>query len=386
MLTDIELLARLVAFDTSGERGTAELAGFVADYLDLPGITVERRGQAGSTSTKVNLIARCGPVRDERSRGLVLAAHADVVPAGEGWHSDPFELTEREGRLHGRGAVDMKGFAALAINAVASRRDRAMDGPLFLILTYDEELGGVGARALVESWSPPPDLPRHALVGEPTRLRPVRAHKGHLKLRVTAHGRSGHSGYAGAGANAIEAMARAIVALDELADALRDESPPGAALFPEAPFVNLNVGRIAGGTAINVVPARCEIDLGLRTFAATDTRALAARVAAALPGQAGGVRFELETIDDLPPMQLDESSPILRVACELTRHDRGFGVPFGTDAAWLQRLGLDCLVCGPGDIEVAHKPDEFIAIEDLARGGELLERMIGRFCGADRRG
>jgi acetylornithine deacetylase len=380
VLADRELLSRLVACDTSGSRGTVELVDLVSDYLDRPGIHHAR--QATADAARVNLVARCGRTSERRGDGLVLAAHADVVPAGEGWRTPPFELTERDGSLFGRGAADMKGFLALALNAFLRRAERELAAPLVLIVTCDEELGALGARALAERWSPPVDLPRACLVGEPTRLVPARAHKGHLRLRLTAAGASAHSGFAGSGINAIEGLARAIVALGELAETLAAETPPGAELFPEAPYVTLNVGRIEGGTAINVVPARAVAEVGVRTFAATDTPSLVERIAAALGQDRRGVRLTIETIGETPALMLGEASPILRVACELTGHERARGVPFGTDAGWLSRLGLDCLVCGPGDIEVAHKPDEHIAIAELARGHEFVEGLIERFCGA----
>jgi acetylornithine deacetylase len=207
-LPDVDLLGRLVGFDTVSHKSNLPLADFVAEYAG-PEAAVVRHGTPDGA--KANLILRFGPERDDRS-GLALSGHMDVVPAAEEeWESDPFVLRDDGERLYGRGTCDMKGFLAVALNV--AREARGLKAPLVLVLTHDEEVGTVGARRLVETWPAAASLPRQAIVGEPTGLTVVRMHKGFTKLRVTLQGVSAHSGYPHLGRNAIEGMARVLVSL-----------------------------------------------------------------------------------------------------------------------------------------------------------------------------
>ena len=207
LLTDAELLAKLVAFDSTSSNSNLPIADFIRDYLDTPG--VEIADNPNENGSKVNLLIRVGsPDHDDERSGLLLSGHMDVVPALEpDWQSDPFTLTETSDAYIGRGACDMKGFLAVAINAARRAVERRLRRPLVLLLTYDEELGTLGAQRFVETWDNASALPRNTVIGEPTSLRVVRMHKGHLVMRLTCHGRSAHSGYPQLGINAIERMA-----------------------------------------------------------------------------------------------------------------------------------------------------------------------------------
>jgi acetylornithine deacetylase len=384
-LSDADLLSRLVAFDTTSRNSNLPLADFLCDYLDRPGVRIVR--QPSPDDAKANLIAWLGPEPTESAKrpGLVLSGHMDVVPAEEdGWRSDPFTLTDGGDRWVARGACDMKGFLALAANAAVSALE-SLRSPLALVFTYDEEVGTLGARHLLENYPEGHLLPRSTVIGEPTSLRVARAHKGHLKLRITLHGRSAHSGYPHLGINAIEPAGRVIAALAALRRVLESEETPHADLFPEVPYVPLNVGTVHGGSAINVVPDRCIVEVGVRPLPGMDSAVLAKRVRAAVGEALAGLeqRFdpEIELLSDSPPMLLDEAAPIHRHLCALVGQDAGATVSFATDAGWLQRLGLDCAVFGPGTIEVAHKPNEHIPKAELARARELIAETVQRFCG-----
>lgn len=402
-LSDTALLARLVAFDTTSRNSNLEMAEFLADYLDRPGIrTVEDRSEDGR---KTNLIVVAGPAAaaaaatgagagaDARP-GLVLSGHMDVVPADEdGWTSDPFTLTDAGDRLVGRGAADMKGFLALAVNLAREVDLARLAAPLVLVLTYDEEVGTLGAKHLVESLGGEGrrqaaaaalggPLPRAAIIGEPTSLGVVGLHKGHLKVRATLHGRSAHSGYPHLGVNAIEAGAGVIAALGGLRRRLEAERPPHHDRFPDVPFVALNVGTVHGGTAINVVPDRCTVEVGVRLLPGMDSAAMIARLREAVAGAAAGdVPFEVEVLSDSPPMRLADDAPIAVALRALTGSERLASANYATDAGWLQRLGLDCAIFGPGSIEVAHRPDEHLPKADLAAARTVLAGAIERFCG-----
>lgn len=376
-LDDRALLARLVAFDTTSARSNLPLVDFLCDYLDRPGVRIAR--QLSDDGAKANLIVTAGPDADDRA-GLVLSGHMDVVPADEPeWRSDPFTLAEAGDRYVGRGTADMKGFLALAANRLAAAGPAVLRRPLGLLFTYDEEVGTRGARHFVASYAGAGELPRDVVIGEPTGLRVVRAHKGMLRLRVTFEGQAAHSGYPHLGRSAIEPAGRAIVALAELRQTMELERPAHAELFPEVPFPALNVGLVRGGRAANVIPDRCELELGIRLLPEMRAPEVAERVAGTLRA---AVRqpFTLEPISESPAMVVDADTPLHRTLSELAGRPASPGVMFATDAGWLQRAGFRCVVFGPGSIEAAHRPNEFLPIAEFRRAGEVLERLIARSC------
>jgi acetylornithine deacetylase len=390
VLSDADLLARLVAFDTTSRNSNLPLADFLCEYLDRPGARIVR--QPSPDGTKANVVAWLGPEPEQSSSedqrpGLVLSGHMDVVPAEEAeWRSDPFTLTDGGDRWTARGACDMKGFLAVAANAaLAASGSGRLRAPLALVLTYDEEVGTLGARHLLESYPEGHLLPQSAVIGEPTSLRVARAHKGHLKMRITLHGRSAHSGYPHLGRNAIEPAGRVIEALAALRRTLEGEDAPHAELFPEVPFVPLNVGTVHGGSAINVVPDRCVVEVGVRPLPGMGSAELAERVRRAVLAVLAEDSLEtfepdIDLLSDSPPMLLDEEAPIHRHLCKLVGQQSGATVSFATDAGWLQRLGLDCAIFGPGTIEVAHKPNEHVPKGELERARELIGITVRRFC------
>lgn len=377
-LPDAALLERLVAFDTTSHLSNLPLVEFVSDYLDRPGVAV--RPLASPDGTKANLVVSCGPP-PEGGGGLTLSGHTDVVPAAEKeWRSDPFRLTQAGATWVGRGAADMKGFLAIAINRVAAMEPRRVRHPLALLLTYDEEIGTVGARHFAESAGDTPALPADVVIGEPTSLRIVRLHKGMLRLQLVFHGRAAHSGYPHLGRNAIEPAARAVTALAELRATMEGERPEHGDHFPEVPYAAINVGVVQGGSAANVIPDRCALQLGIRLLpgmkAGTVTDRIRESVAAALPAE----RFELTTLGESPAMILDEGAALHRELSGLVGQRGTESVAFATDAGWLQRVGYRCVIFGPGNIEVAHRPNEFVPAAELERAGAVLDELIRRRC------
>ncbi len=372
-LADDDLLARLVSFDTTSSNSNLPCADFICDY----GGRAERL--PSPDGTKANVLLRFGPPPSGDRAGLLLSGHMDVVPAGEeGWGSDPFRLSDRGDRYVARGACDMKGFLALALNVACETRDLAR--PLALLFTYDEEVGTLGARHFVESFPAPESLPRSAIIGEPTGLRVVRMHKGHMKMRVTMEGRSAHSGYPHLGRNAIEAMGRVLAALRGLRHELEREGGPNAASFPEVPFVPLNLGCIHGGTAVNVVPDRCVLDFGLRLLPGMGSDAIVERIGAKVAAAAGPDLFRVEVTGESPPMLLSPTSRIHDELCRLVGQRGEASVSYATDAGWFATAGMECAIYGPGSIEVAHRPDESVPKADLRGARGVLERIVERFC------
>ena len=377
MLDDRELLARLVAFETTSSASNLPLADFLGDYLDRPGIRIIRN--PSEDGRKANLVVSLGPEAEDRG-GLVLSGHMDVVPAQEpDWGSDPFTMADSGDRYVGRGTADMKGFLALAANRLAATDARALRRPLCLLFTYDEEVGTLGARRFTESFAGAERLPRAVVIGEPTGLRVVRAHKGMLRLRLGFRGQAAHSGYPHLGRSAIEPAARAIVALAALRREMEAERPPHAEEFPDVPFAALNVGTVTGGSAVNVIPDGCELQLGIRLLPGMSAPAMADRVAETVRA-AVDEPFTLEQISESPAMIAGVDAPIHRALCETVGQHGSHSVMFATDAGWLQRAGFDCVLFGPGSIEVAHRANEFLPVAEFRRAGEVLDGLIDRRC------
>ncbi len=379
-LEDVELLSRLVAFDSTSRNSNLPIADFICDYLDRRGVRIDRN--ASPDGTKANLVIAAGP-EDLAAEGLGLSGHMDVVPADEkDWNSDPFSLARVDDRLVGRGACDMKGFLALAMNRFFSVDPDRLRRPLALLFTYDEELGTLGAKHFVETWPTPRRLPRAVIVGEPTELRVVRMHKGYLKLRVTFVGRAAHSGYPHLGRNAIEPAGRAIVALSELRRVLETERPLHALHFPEVPFAALNVATITGGVAINVIPDHCQIEVGVRLLPEMRSPAIVGRIRDTLTHALDDIAFELTVLGESPAMLLEEDASLHRALCQAMGQTDSQSVSFATDAGWFQNIGLECVIFGPGSIEKAHRANEYMPLAELRSANLVLHRIVHDWCEA----
>jgi acetylornithine deacetylase len=366
-----------VAFDTTSHESNLPLADFLAGYLDRPGVRIERNPSADGAKT--NLVVTAGPDTEDRS-GLVLSGHMDVVPAEEtDWRSDPFVLAELEDRYVGRGTADMKGFLALATNRLATVDPSSLRHPLVLLFTYDEEIGTLGARRFTETFGSIARLPRDAIIGEPTELRVVRAHKGMIRLLLRFTGKAAHSGYPHLGRSAIEPAAQAMVALAALRRELEAERPAHGDVFPQVPFVALNIGTVTGGSAHNVIPDRCDVHLGIRVLPGMTVEDIAGRVRAAVV-RAVDQPFTLEPVSESPAMLLDPGAPLHRGLCQAVGQHDTHSVMFATDAGWLQRAGFESVLFGPGSIEVAHRANEFLPIAEFRRAGAVLDQVIRRSC------
>ena len=371
-LSDVDLLRRLVAIDSTSAISNLPIAGELATYAEAAAAQIEYFRAA--REPKANLLIRFGPEPNGDGRGLILSGHMDAVPARETtWDSDPFTLTDAGDRWVGRGTADMKGFLAVATNAAMSFAASQLTAPLVLLFTYDEEVGTLGAHQLVQSWDRTRPLPRSCIIGEPTSFRAVGAHKGHLKLRIATAGRSAHSGYPHLGENAIEKVQPVLVRLAELRRELESERGEHAGLFPDAPYVPLNIATIRGGTAVNIVPDRCEIEVGIRLLPGMSSDEMIARVRRAAGDAA------CEVISDSPPLLLGRDAEIWDAVAPFAT-DGPESVSFASDAGWLQTLGIECVLFGPGSIEVAHRPNEFMPKDEFARAGGILRELIARFC------
>ena len=376
MSDTLALLERLVAIDTTSRESNLALIELVETLLGEHGIGSHRTKNADAT--KANLVARIGP---EVEGGVVLSAHTDCVPVdGQRWRTDPFELTHDGDRLVGRGTTDMKGFLAAALALVPEAAAADLQRPLYLALSYDEELGTLGAPALVEDLVRHHPAPSAVIVGEPTSMRPVTAHKGVRSFTTVVSGKDGHSSKPELAANAVAAAARLAVFLDDLAAEKRAEAADGRF---DPPYTTFNLATIAGGQAINIVPARCELTWEYRPVPADDSEELKKRLDAfardeVLPRlQRTWPGASVDTVADavVPTLDAEEDGAAERLVRRLTGSEDPAGtVPFGTDGGHFQAAGMSTVVCGPGDIDQAHQPDEYLEVSQL----EACERMLGR--------
>lgn len=379
-LTALDILERLVAFPTVSRESNLALVDWVEGYLAGHGIAARRVWNEGRT--KAALYAQAGPAA---AGGVALSGHSDVVPVdGQPWTTDPWRLTARDGRLHGRGAVDMKGFDALAIAALVAAAGRPLARPLQLALSYDEELGCTGAPPMIAALRA--DLPPAAavIVGEPSMLRPVTAHKGSCAFNVHVRGHEVHSSRLPEGVSAIMEAARLV----GWANAMNAANAAAAPAFPAAaafapPWTTLHVGLIEGGTAQNITARDCHMTVEIRVVPGEDPAGWEARLAAAAGEIAAGMRrvhpaagIAIETFFRVPPLVPERDGAAEALLRRLTG-DRGHHVvSYGTEAGQFQAAGFSAVVCGPGDIAQAHQPDEFITLAQFEAGEALLARLI----------
>ena len=373
-----DMLARLIAQPSISsaspewDHSNEPVVRTLAEWLEPMGFEVEILNVPGMPG-KVNMIATLG----RGPGGLVLSGHTDTVPFDDKrWQSDPFQLTERDNRWYGLGTCDMKGFFPLAIEAAKTFVNEKLQQPLIILATADEESSMNGARALAEAGRP---KARYAVIGEPTGLKPVRMHKGIMMERLVFEGRSGHSSDPGLGNNALEGMHEALGHLLALRKGWQKQySNPNFRV--QVPTMNL--GCIHGGDNPNRICARCELYFDLRPLPGMDMDALRQSILKSLQPVADsrGLTMEFEPLfDGVPPFETAEDAELVRACEKLTGHTAE-AVAFATEAPWLQKLGLETLVMGPGSIDQAHQPDEFLELSQLDPAVSILQGLIRKFC------
>jgi len=383
----VDLLAELVAFDTTSDRSNLPLVEFVEDHLLRHGVTARR--VPDETGEKANLYATIGPA--DRP-GVMLSGHTDTVPVtGQAWTVEPFRMTADGERLYGRGTTDMKGFIAAVLSAVPTLAEADLAVPVHLAFSHDEETGCLGVRALLADLAEQPVRPAACVVGEPTSMRPAAAHKGKIAVRLHVRGRSCHSGMAPEGVNAIHAAARLVRRVEETAAAKAQDGP-----FDERfaiAHTTLQVGTIDGGTALNIVPQDCSLDLEIRAVPAEDPEALLAELmefAAALEAEMrathadAGIR--MERLHDYPGLSLGDDHALVAFILSLLKERELERIGYGAEAGLFQQeLGIPTLICGPGSMAQGHQPDEVVTREQLARCDAFLARLIEALSGENAR-
>jgi acetylornithine deacetylase len=373
-------LEQLVAFDTTSRNSNLALIETVRDSLKRQGVDAVLVHNA--ERTKANLFATL-PAQDGATQGgIVLSGHTDVVPVdGQDWSSDPFVLQEREGRLYGRGACDMKGYIAASLALVPEFLAMPRKKPLHLAFSYDEEVGCAGAPSLLADLRERGIQPEGCVVGEPTGMQVVVAHKGINVFRCRVHGKAAHSSLTPQGCNAIEHAARLICHIRDLADAYRAKGPYDQ--FFDVPFSTLTTNQIQGGIAVNTIPDACEFSYEFRNLPGMSPQDIQAdiqryvneqllpRMRAEFPQ----ARVEIETGPAAPGLEASEQAAITELVRALTRDTATRKVAYATEAGLFQGIGIPTVVCGPGHIVQAHKPDEYVALDQLAACVAFLRRV-----------
>jgi acetylornithine deacetylase len=379
-LTTAELLARLVSFDTTSRNSNLALIGFVREYLDAHGIPY--RVSSDAAGEKANIHAIIGP---HGPGGVALSGHVDTVPVdGQAWSADPFTLRRAEGRLYARGSADMKGFVSACLAAVPDIKSRNLARPLHLFISYDEEVGCNGARRLIQDFDESGLKPTLCVVGEPSGMQPILAHKGKLNLGVTVRGVTGHSAEPGKGVNAIQAAGEAVAYVAAEARRLAKEGPFEEGFDP--PHTTIHVGTIRGGTILNIIPERCEFTMEWRTIPGDDAARHVERmkqfaadtIEPAMRAVSAKTGFDFEVLTTMPGLSLDPSHALTDIVKQLTGSNSAGKVSYGTEGGFYQGAGIATIICGPGHIAQAHQPDEWVAQEQLDSCDAFIRRLVDR--------
>ena len=375
------MIERLIGFKTVSRDSNLGLIEWVRDYLQGFGATTRLTYDA--TGKKANLFATLG---DSKKPGLILSGHTDVVPVdGQNWDTDPFVPIERDGKLFARGSADMKGFIGIILarapTFVAALNDNRLDAPLHYSLSYDEEVGCIGVRGLIRDLEENNIRPAGCVVGEPTSMQPIIAHKSMNRFRCSVHGCEAHSSYVTHGVNAIDYAARLVVFIRQIADRLAQIETRDYGFT--VPYSTMSTGLIHGGIASNVIPKDCVFQFDMRTLPNTPPDALYQEIRT----YAQDLAREMQQVDDKSGIDLEwvsqtvglaaaETDAIVQWAMQLSRNNQVGKVSYGTEAGLFQKMGVPSVICGPGDIAQAHRPNEFVSLEQLAQCEKFMDRIL----------
>ena len=372
------MLARLVAFDTTSRESNLALIEFVRDYLD--GHRIASTLIHNDAGTKANLYATIGPL--DVPGGIVLSGHTDVVPVdGQNWTGDPFQLREQDGRLYGRGTADMKGFIASVLALVPEFVARAGRTPLHLAFSYDEEVGCLGVHSMVRHIAENLPRPKAVIVGEPTLMRVVNSHKGIRTFTTEVTGHEAHSSLPNLGINAIDVAVQLINFLHGLRAQMQARGDASGRFDP--PYTSIHVGLIDGGTALNIVPRRCRFQWEIRPLPGQDPDEIFSQfnayamheVLPSLRAISPQANIVIKQRADVPPLAPQSGSPAEALVTALRGDNAPLAVSYTTEAGIFQEAGIPAILCGPGSIDQAHKPDEFIALSELAACDAFLRAL-----------
>jgi acetylornithine deacetylase len=385
-VTSVEMIRKLVGFPTVSRESNLELIDFVREYLKP--FDADVRLTFDDDKRKANLFATVGPRRHGNNGGIVLSGHTDVVPVqSQVWESDPFTLVERDGKLYGRGTSDMKSFIAVVLTLLPEFVQRGLKSPLHLAFSYDEEVGCLGVGRMISDLTAAGIKPQSCIVGEPTMMEPVIAHKGKKSYRATVRGLASHSGYAPSGVNAVEAAAEAVAYLKRMARRHRDSGPYDRAF--DVAHTTVHTGVFHGGTALNIVPHECTFDFEFRHLPGDDPEKLIAEfnhyVSKTLEPEMRAVYkdagFDVRLMSQIPALDNSAETEVVALAQALSGNTDIGKVSYGTEGSQFQQAGIPTVICGPGSIEQAHKPNEFVSLEQIAQSEAFLRGLMVKVSG-----
>lgn len=375
----IEWLARMVAHDTTSSKSNFSIVEDIEAYL--AGFGIESHRVENDQGDKTNLYAVIGPSTEG---GVVLSGHTDVVPVdGQDWSSDPFSLTKKDDLYFGRGTCDMKAFSAIALSLVPEMLDADLRRPVILALSYDEEIGCLGAPRMIDRIASDLPRPEAVIVGEPTMMRVIDGHKGIAGFKTKVTGYTTHSSQTDRGVSAVEAAARLISKLVEMRETRARDADPESPFVP--PYSSLTVNVVEGGTQLNIMAGECTFDWDARVVPGETTADILAEISdfaigleAQMRARSSECRIEIEQLTDVPPLRPDPDNPATMLAKSLTGDNATGVVPYAAEAGQFQQAGLPTVICGPGSIDQAHQADEFISHEQLVRGTAFQRALLRR--------
>ncbi|MHA2938853.1 acetylornithine deacetylase [Vibrio sp. RC27] len=374
----IDMLKQLIHFDTTSINSNLELMNYVTEYLNSYG--VESTLIYDEDGKKANLFATIGPAGIS---GVMLSGHTDTVPVtGQNWTKEPFTLSEENGRFYGRGTSDMKGFVATVLGAVPKMVAQELQIPIHLAFSYDEEIGCIGVRSLIDMLKNSPTKPAVCIIGEPTSMNVVTSHKGKLAAKVTVTGKECHSGMAPQGVNAVNYAARLVSWLENVAIEKQTNGPFEEGY--EIPYSTVHTGVINGGNALNIVPKHCSFLFEIRNIAAEDPKEILAEFKAycseltsEMQKTDANCKIDIEITTEYPGLNTPESDQAVAFVRKLAQSTNHASINFGTEGGlFSHHLGIPTVVCGPGSMNQGHKPDEYIHGEQLVKCEEFIDRLI----------
>ena len=370
-LNSITLLSKLIAFDTTSYKSNLDLILYIKDLFEQQNIRVELN--FNSEKNKANLLASIGPIDQA---GILLSGHSDVVPVeGQQWTSPAFEVTEKNGNIYGRGTADMKGFLACAIITMLKASELQLKRPLHLCISYDEEIGCIGVRGILDQLASTIISPIMCVIGEPTMMQLALAHKGKTVFRAKCCGEEGHSALAPKYVNAIHVASKLVESLQNVQQYLRDQGHQDKGY--DIPYTTVHVGKILGGTALNIVPNLCVVDYEIRHLAQDNSSAIQEQILQDIR-QDFKQHIDVEEVNQYPGLKTNSTIEAVQFIQSLLPMETPIGnISFGTEGGLFQaKLNCPVVVCGPGDIDVAHKPDEFVPIEQMHQCDIFLQKLL----------
>ena len=379
----IEFIKKLISYDTTSRESNLALIAFIQDYLN--GLGIDSQLVHNEEGTKANLYATIG---DTNTSGVMLSGHTDVVPIdGQEWDTNPFNVTQKGGRLYGRGTSDMKSFIAITLAQLPKFQARGLKTPIHLAFSYDEEVGCIGVRRLIEALNGMPVKPAMCIIGEPTSMQVITGHKGKRSYRVHVRGLEAHSSLAPHGVNAIEYASRLIAFLSDLASRIADKGPHDE--LYDVTHTTVHTGTVHGGTQLNIVPKDCVFEYEFRYVGLQDPQALEDEIRTfardeletRMHANSSDTGITIDLVNDMPGLEMDVDAEVVTFVKALAGRNDHAKVAFGTEAGLFhQRANIPTVVCGPGSIDQAHKPNEFIEMEQIDACEAFLGRLMDRVC------